>query len=422
MSEIYDTLLISRTSCEILLQHFPIEGRTGLKECITSLGHLSKLVSDTRFMPSEALNGPASVAKHNEDHGRRRMQKIYSSARRYVEEISDVCKPAVPERARKLLDRPNMHRLIEFYETTLPAFGNVRLIEELILERAHQEAKKGIMSSNFQNPQLQAMTNVRANDWINRLGYETGAVTPEGGGWSESTMRSVFRLLGDARWDRDVYEEDTTELKDAFKEPLLNVMKERCELMNAHMHSRRTWVASNTSCSTVVSITACLPDHMKSPFLSEYGIVQGRHGGSLKLIQTIRFVSTDERKSTIRTLRRLRGGDVIETRLRRPGGILDLASSFVAVLCFAVDQQDYMFGVKLSRASGSQYMLNTSEVVFAPLTYAVPAFTTHLCSPTESCITTSDNGKVRARTCPLIFSGTRFVVLGGADGYPARSA
>ena len=100
------------------------------------------------------------------------------------------------EKARKCLDKPNMHRLLELYNRSLPAFGSVHLIQELVLERGHQELKRGVVSSNFKSPQLQAMEHALANDCIARVGKELQEVDSESASWAVPTVRSVLRLLG----------------------------------------------------------------------------------------------------------------------------------------------------------------------------------------------------------------------------------
>ena len=43
-----------------------------------------------------------------------------------------------------LLDKPNLHRLHELFAHTLPMFGTLRHIGELILEKGHQPLKRAI--------------------------------------------------------------------------------------------------------------------------------------------------------------------------------------------------------------------------------------------------------------------------------------
>ena len=66
--------------------------------------------------------------------------------RSYVQKVHRFC--VRHPRLRTRLDKPSLHRLIEFADRTLLSFGHVRFIHELIFERAHQEMKGGVLKSN----------------------------------------------------------------------------------------------------------------------------------------------------------------------------------------------------------------------------------------------------------------------------------
>jgi len=76
----------------------------------------------------------------------------------YVRAMNETCKkyPA----SGKIVDNPNIHRLVEFFVHTLPAYGSVKHIQELLFETMHQPLKRGVRNSNHRNPQLQAMEQV----------------------------------------------------------------------------------------------------------------------------------------------------------------------------------------------------------------------------------------------------------------------
>ena len=60
-----------------------------------------------------------------------------------------------------MLDKPNGHRLLELFIHTVPLFGSLKFIEELILEKAHHSVKNAVDMSNMKNEQVQAM-----NDYL----------------------------------------------------------------------------------------------------------------------------------------------------------------------------------------------------------------------------------------------------------------
>lgn len=80
----------------------------------------------------------------------------------------------VSDIAKVKLDKPNLHRLIELYTHSIPAMGHVRHFAELVFEFAHQPLKRGIVRSNPQNPQIQAVKHALADDWQDRFAALAG--------------------------------------------------------------------------------------------------------------------------------------------------------------------------------------------------------------------------------------------------------
>ena len=159
------------------------------------LGLLKKfqtLVSDTHFWPDIQVDGTEAVYEFNRNNGQYRLDALFKKACEYVNELYKACK--LYKDARKCLDKPNVHRFVELYAHTLPAFGHTRHIQELLFETAHQPLKRGILRSNHRDPQLAAMMAVLANDWESRLSIEVeSAGTPVT--WSYETCRRLQRLL-----------------------------------------------------------------------------------------------------------------------------------------------------------------------------------------------------------------------------------
>ena len=88
-----------------------------------------------------------------------------------------------------------MHRLLELYAHTLPAFGHVRHLNELLFESAHQPLKRAMLRSNHNNPQLSAVRTVVLNHWQARLALDVRAVGAPRSEWDESTCRYFLRRL-----------------------------------------------------------------------------------------------------------------------------------------------------------------------------------------------------------------------------------
>lgn len=128
------------------------------------------LVAETTFYPLPNIDGAASVLEFNRDNGRHRVDKLYRMACKYVSDLDEVC--ALSQRLRDVLDKPNVHRLVELYAHTIPAYGHVKHVAELLFESGHQPLKRGITTSNHHAPQVAAVYAALQNDWESRLSLE----------------------------------------------------------------------------------------------------------------------------------------------------------------------------------------------------------------------------------------------------------
>ena len=68
-----------------------------------------------------------------------------------------------------ILDKPITHRLLELVMTTIPSYGHARLCSELVLEHAHQQFKKWLVSNTHANAHITAMEKAICRDWLWRL-------------------------------------------------------------------------------------------------------------------------------------------------------------------------------------------------------------------------------------------------------------
>ena len=206
ISEMYDVLFVAPIALDITIkcpdEKYDVEA---VSKCIDSLKRLTRLISDTQ-------NTQYSLRDVNVCFPTK-CAELCSQAHAYMDGVKDICDISRPDRVNRKLDKPNMHRLIEFYEYTLPSFGNISHLNELLFERAHQEMKQAVVHSNYQNPQLQAMFHVNGNDWVNWVAHELKDVTNDNKGWNEDTYRSVLRLLGNPAWDVTLFNETLTILK-----------------------------------------------------------------------------------------------------------------------------------------------------------------------------------------------------------------
>ena len=431
ISELYDVLLVAPVSCEIVLSHLcERREKSHVDMCVTSLRLFSSLVADTLFFPSAKIDGAMVVRNHNEDSGRARLYKLLLKARQYVNGVERICKSVDMEGVKSLLDRPNMHRLLEFFEYTLPCFGNARIVQELLFERAHQELKKGITSSNFHNSQLQAMSHVRANDWINRLAFELSVLNGKTMEWEEDMIRSVYRLLGDSRWELDLRKKDIEELRNTFLAPLLTALRTKSDLMDSSEQSARVWVSTqsrHTNSEEQLQNLKGFP-RIHDEVYAKHIAVEERERRHIPFLSHIEYVSKNS-NGKVRRLRRAAMGDVLELLLPTiVSEQTETSSSYVAILaCFFLPSESklYAYCVDLHKYGEEQHKLYRvgsviREVLLSEVVY--PAFHTHICTPHSACLKLCEKGKLIQRACPSILSGAAYRVLGRQQGYPPRKA
>ncbi len=74
--------------------------------------------------------------------------------------------------AKRSIDKPNVHRLVELVWSTIPMVGRVSQVGELVLEKAHQTLKRAIRHGNNKDLQLLSMSAAIYNDWEWRLSMQ----------------------------------------------------------------------------------------------------------------------------------------------------------------------------------------------------------------------------------------------------------
>lgn len=194
------------------------------------------LVAETAAYPVLALDGRALVREFNRDSGRYRMNKLYGMACRYVKELDEVCK--LSSKLCEILDKPNVHRLIELYAHTIPAYGHVKHITELLFESAHQPLKRGITNSNHSSPQVAAVYAALQNDWESRLALELVSDKP----YSSRRVHRIQRLLLGREFPSSLKDEPFAGV-DPIRVPYLLTRLARVR-QNVHsaQHSETKWV------------------------------------------------------------------------------------------------------------------------------------------------------------------------------------
>ena len=130
---------------------------------------LQSLVSVMYSWPGRQAGGKTTEdwdfrnAKHHLLH----QDAVASRAVEFLDAARDVYR--VDKDVGSILDKPITHRLLELVKTTIPAYGHARLCSELVLEQAHQQFKKWLVSDTHPDAHLSAMEKAVGRDWFWRL-------------------------------------------------------------------------------------------------------------------------------------------------------------------------------------------------------------------------------------------------------------
>jgi hypothetical protein len=121
----------------------------------------------------------------------------------------------------KYLNKPNVHRLLELYTHTIPAFGHSRHVQELLFETAHQPLKRAISRSNQRDPKIHAVTATFAKFWECCLSIEVNRCG-DPYSWTIEDCTTIRRLIYGRNMSGAT---DMQEIRSAFFEPVLSQLR-----------------------------------------------------------------------------------------------------------------------------------------------------------------------------------------------------
>lgn len=205
-----ECVLASMSRCRLSVRE---QKRQYRQEIVIILFQFSSLYHSTLFRPRSSHNERDTVSFYTKRNGEERLQELRINGRQYVSHVNVFCKKF--PMFKEFLDKPNLHRLVEFYQHTLPLYGNTSFILELILERAHQDLKYFVKRSNQKMSHIQAMENVLATDWFSRMESELRRL-----GETKESMKGLLYLLGKDGLSRDVSDGEYRYVKDTFTSEL----------------------------------------------------------------------------------------------------------------------------------------------------------------------------------------------------------
>ena len=127
------------------------------------VSQLKHFIAITYWLPSLATGGREAFDLTRMDEGREYYRFLQGLAERYVTDVDKFC--ADHPGLCAMLDKQNLHRLLELYQHSIPAFGHVSLFQELVFETAHQPLKRSVARGNHRHAEASAVEQCLGNDW-----------------------------------------------------------------------------------------------------------------------------------------------------------------------------------------------------------------------------------------------------------------
>jgi hypothetical protein len=194
------------------------------------------IVRETHFWPIATLDGAQTVHEFNRRDGQARLDMLYGSAGDYIRRLHDLC-VRDQDVVGKYLNKPNVHRLLELYTHTIPAFGHSRHVQELLFETAHQPLKRAISRSNQRDPHLAAVTATLANDWESRLSIEVSSLGDPDSWTAEHCLRLQRLVAGREAGGKP----DLDRIRSTFCKPVLSQLRKIRTKLSSMSTERAAW-------------------------------------------------------------------------------------------------------------------------------------------------------------------------------------
>lgn len=131
---------------------------------------LGDLIRRTYWYPRPGVDSEFLLAVFNSKGGASYLRNLERMAVQYLQRLNSLCKK--DNGIAKVLDKPNVHRLLELYKHSIPAAGHVKHFTELLFESAHQPLKRAMSQSNHINCHIQAIHHAIFDDFKRRLSTE----------------------------------------------------------------------------------------------------------------------------------------------------------------------------------------------------------------------------------------------------------
>ena len=162
MSTLYVLLLCSTAYFRTPLS--PVDGNVRpFSMCKT----LQDYVSLFYYWPTKYYDLDNEIDSVRGDNGHKYLSSLHTLSQSFVESSSSFIKE--DGNNCRLLDKPNIHRLLELTVTTLPLFGHGRILSELVFEMVHFFFKKWFEENPHSDSHLSAIDLALSRNWCSNF-------------------------------------------------------------------------------------------------------------------------------------------------------------------------------------------------------------------------------------------------------------
>lgn len=187
MTAVFSVLLIINAIADDYLSATELHRR-----CLQLMQSLQRLMSLAYWWPSVAVDGDVAEGYTGEEGQANRVKALRIAVSQYLNEVHELRRLYRDEAA--VLDKPNLHRVLELCIHTVPLFGHIRNVREMPLESFHQVMKSGLRNNTRSDKHVTAMEHALCQDWLRRV-LELYDIAKRGGTTVNPAMRGLLRLL-----------------------------------------------------------------------------------------------------------------------------------------------------------------------------------------------------------------------------------
>jgi len=159
-----------------------------LGEAVRLLQLLHDIVCVAFFYPRLELDGEAACLRRDEDTA-----AVTRGVSEFLAAFRAMCLRPDCAVILEVVDVPNIHRMSEVVQHTLPVMGHVRDTMEMLFEGTHKEAKHAIRTGNGRDDSLRAMTVMVDHEIISRIALDPTVFGVPRAWLEHRSLRHLFR-------------------------------------------------------------------------------------------------------------------------------------------------------------------------------------------------------------------------------------